>query len=107
MSSNNTKIYRNVAWMMGVITIFISLATSFVFESYIHCRANKGWVGFVFFYYFALAIFATIGLIKGIKEIRYAERKKALLGIFLSILGIGLTIFLGYLTELTIFVCTT
>ena len=100
-------ISKNIAWYFGVISIILAIGSFEIFSRFIHCNANKSWVGWVFLYFLFIMAVGIWGLIKSIKNFKHSKRTVGIMEITLNILGIVLAILLGYGAVLTIFVCTT
>ncbi|MBU2578629.1 hypothetical protein KKA09_00715 [Patescibacteria group bacterium] len=102
-----TKTYKNRSWLFGIISIILAIGSFRIFARFIHCNANKSWLEWVLLYFFGIAIIGIWGLIRGIKDFKYSGNKIGITGILLNILGIALSILLGFGAGLTIFACTT
>jgi hypothetical protein len=97
---------KKYAWVIGSVCMALAIGSFKIFSLFIGCRADKSWVGSVFFYFIGVSVIGIWGLIKGMLEIKSGGRLAGIVGIVLNIFGIVLALFLGYGAEFTIFVCT-
>lgn len=106
------KNQKKYIWIFPVLSIVMSVLawTFFLYRNFVgkfFGAVDKSWFDVMFLYFLIALILGIIGLVIGIKRRKTGGRLSAVLGIIMPIVAIALTIFFGFMVELSIILRTT